>query len=228
MAFFSEDSETLGMYTRLRQVLKKLNSELMQSLSRSSILESAKKLGLAEGNVLVFDNPEETSVLFDYCLYCSRMGGKTVSERYIERTPPLPQSDEMVVLRAMIDSFYSVFQVGQVYKGRGVSLYDFFRKNDVFLVDIGLSDTAVSDMPFAGGILPFADFHISAGALLPLFEKPVIEAVAPIMEKWRLHHPDMDRGKLSPGLEGSFSAQLIRAALRTGALENARYTGITE
>ena len=41
------------------------------------------------------------------------------------------------------------------------------------------------------------------------FEKPVSGAVAPIIEKWRLQHPEMGLTKLSPGLVAGFSAQVI-------------------
>lgn len=228
MAFSSEDDDLLSAYKRLRNVLTTMNREFFRRLPKNSLHECAKKLGLAKGKVLVFKDPNETAALFDYCLYNFRTGGKSVIERYAEQTPPPHRSDEMTVLRAMIDSFFSVFQVRQVYKGRGVLLYNFFKKDEVFLMDIGLGDSAIVEMPFAGRILRFAGFHMSAGALLPLYEEPVSEAVAPVMDKWLLHHPDMGRTKLSPALEANFSAQFIRAALRAGALGTVNYADINE
>jgi hypothetical protein len=228
MVFTFEDDELFRTYKRLRNVLNAMNQELIRHLTRNSIQESARKLGLARGKTLVFSNPHEAAVLFDYCLYNSRSGGKTVIERYAEKTPPAPESDETTVLHAMLDSFFSVFQVRQVHKGRGVLLIEFFGKYELFLMDIGLGDTAVPDMPLAGRVLPFDDFYISSGALLPLHEEPVSEAVIPIMERWLLNRLDMTHSKLSPGLEASFSAQLIRAALRGGALETVRYSDMRE
>lgn len=228
MGSYFGDDEGIGAYVRLRNVLKMMNKELTHRLPKKAIMECAKKLGLAKGKVLVFNNPDETSVLVDYCIHCFRSGGKTVIDRYAEESPPPSQSDERTVLDAMIASYFSVFVVRRAYKGRGVLLYDFFKKNEALLMDIGLGGSAVSDMALAGRILPFANFHMSTGALLPLIEPPVIEAVAPIMEKWSLHHPDMDRARLSPGLEAGFSAQIIRAALRAGALESAGYSDVPE
>ncbi|MDR3567305.1 MAG: hypothetical protein P4L43_04680 [Syntrophobacteraceae bacterium] len=226
MASYFEGNEAIGEYIRLRNVLKMINRELMNRLPQKTIMECAKKLGLAKSKILVFNNPNETSVLIDYCIYCFRTGGKTVIERHAGERPPPTQADERTVLAAMVASYFSVFMVRRVYKGRGVLLYDFFKKHEVILMDIGLGDSAVLDMAFAGRILPFADFHMSAGAFLPLFELPVIEVVAPIMEKWRLSHPNMHSTWLSPGLEVSFSAQIIRAALRAGALDSANYSDI--
>lgn len=222
-----EDNEAIKTYIRLRNVLKMMHQELMHRLPQKAIMECAKKLGLAKGKVLVFSNPDETSVLIDYCLYCHRTGGKTVIDRYAEKKPPPSQSDEKTVLVAMSASYFSVFMIRQAYKSRGVLLYDFYKKRDVLLMDIGLGDSGVSDLALAGRVLPFSGYHMTAGAFLPLFEPPVIEAVAPIMERWRLDHPDMDKTWLSPGLEASFSAQIIRAALRTGALGNVNYSDVT-
>ncbi len=91
-----------------------------------------------------------------------------------------------------------------------------------------MGGTTDSRMAFAGRILPFADFHMSAGALLPLFAKPVIEAVACIIKKWELQHPEMGLTRLPPRLEAGFSAQVIRAAMRAGALDNISYSDIIE
>jgi hypothetical protein len=228
MVSSSESDELLRTYRRLRNLLTDMNKDFIRRLPKNSLMECAKKLGLTKGKVMVFNSPDETSILFDYCLFNSRTGGKTVFERYVEQTPPPPQSDEMTVLRAIRDSYFSVFQIRQVYRGRGVLLHDFFKKDDVLLMDIGLGDTGHVDMAMAGRILPFDGFHMSTGALLPLWEEPVVEAVAPVMDNWLLHHPDMGRTRLSPALEANFSAQLIRAALRGGALESANYLDVKE
>ena len=228
MVLSSEGDEVLRTYRRLRNVLTDMNKEFVRQLPKKSLMECAKKLGLAKGKVMVFNNPDETSVLFDYFLYNSRTRGKTAMEHYAAQTPPPPGSDEMTVLRASIDSFFSVFQVRQVYKGRGVLLYDIFKEDEVFLMDIGLGDTGVVKMALAGRILPLADFHMSTGALLPLWAELVLEAVGPIMDKWLLQHPDMGRTKLSPALDANFSAQLIRAALRAGAIGAINYLDVKE
>lgn len=228
MVSSSEGDELLRTYRRLRNLLKDMNKDFIRRLPRNSLMECAKKLGLTKGKVMVFNSPDETSILLDYCLFNSRTGGKSVFERYTEQTPPPPQSDEMTVLRAIMDSYFSVFQVRQVYKGRGVLFHDFFKKDEVLLMDIGLGDTGHVEMIMAGRILPFDGFHMSTGALLPLWEESVVEAVAPIMDKWLQQHPDMAHARLSPALEANFSAQLIRAALRAGAIERVNYLDVEE
>lgn len=218
-----KDDEILDTYKRLRNVQKALNGRFVSQLPKSTLLECAKKLGLAKGKVMIFDSQDELPALMDFCLYNSRSGGKNMIERYALQTPPLPESDEKQVLQAMLDSHFSVFMVEKVYTGKGVSLSS-FGQEEIFLMDLGLGDSAVTGMSMAGRVLPFRDFHMTAGAFLPLYEEPVNKAVIPILEKWLLHHPDMGRTKLSPGLAAIFSAEVIRAALRAGALKSVKYS----
>ena len=95
----SKDDELLDTYKRLRNLQKALTGQLVDQLSKKSVLECAKKLGLAKGKVMIFDSPDELPALMDFCLYNYRMGGKNVIERYAQQTSPPPESDEMKVLR---------------------------------------------------------------------------------------------------------------------------------
>lgn len=226
MIFSVEDDELLRTYKRIRAVQQAMNADLTSRLPKNVILESAKRLGLTRGKVLIFNSVHESSVLFDYCLYSVRTGGKTAVEWYAAKTPPPPDSDEMTVLRAMLDSYFFIFVVRRVYKGRGVLLYNFRKDEELLLIDIGFGESAVPDMVFAGRILPFRDFHMSAGAFLPLYDEPVSNAVMPVVDRWLQDHPEWGRTKLSPGLEANVSAQIIRAALKAGAMDAVEYSDI--
>jgi hypothetical protein len=222
---FSKDDELLETYKRLRNIQKALNELLLKHVSKKSLFECAKKLGLARGKVLVFDSPVEISVLEDYCLYSARMGGKNAIELYMERTPPPPESDEMRILQAMLDSHFSIFMVEKVYAGRGVSLSS-FGEEEVLLMDVGLGDSAVPGVSLAGRVLPFPNFCMFTGVALPVYDEPVNRAVLPVLEKWLINHPDVGRAKFSAGLSASFSAEVIRVALRAGALKSVKHADI--
>lgn len=228
MIFSVEDEELLRTYKRIRNVQKALNADLVSRLPKNTVLESAKRLGLTRGKAMIFNSVHESTVLFDYCLYSARTGGKTPVEWYAAKTPPPPDSDEMTVFRAMLDSYFFIFTVRRVYKGRGISLYNLQKDKEILLMDIGFGETAVPNMLLAGRILSFQDFHMSAGAFLPLSDKPVMDAVMPIVDKWLLDHPEWGRTKPSPGLEANVSAQIIRAALRAGAMDSVEYQEMTE
>ncbi len=84
-----EDDELLNRYKWLREVGRNLNNHLVTLVPKAALLECGKKLGLVQGKALVLDNEEELSILFDYCLYNYRRGGKNIIERYMETSPTL-------------------------------------------------------------------------------------------------------------------------------------------
>ena len=87
---------------------------------------------------MTFGEEDEISILLDYCLYSFRRGGKTIIERYLENTPLREKSEEMILLQAMVRSFYSTFVVKSIHKGRGVTLLDLLRDATLFLMDVAV------------------------------------------------------------------------------------------
>ena len=59
--------------------------------------------------------------------------------RYLDESPPPPDSDEMALLKAMLEAYYSLFQVVSSERGVGVTVRDLFRRDIGFMADIGLS-----------------------------------------------------------------------------------------
>jgi hypothetical protein len=137
MASFKKDNELLNRYKWLREVGRNLNHRLAEQLPKRALSECRKKLGLLKGNTLVLSNEDELCVLFDYCLYNYQRGGKNVINRYLETSPPPATSDKMILLKAMSDSYYSLFLVEDIQTGKGTTLRDLFRDKTLFLMDIG-------------------------------------------------------------------------------------------
>jgi hypothetical protein len=223
--FKGKEDELLNRYKQLRERGRALNHLLVEQLPKAAIHECAKKLGLLKGATLVLGNEDELSVLFDYCLYTHRRGGKNVIDRYLETSPPPATSDEMLLLKAMSNSYYSLFLVEDVQTGKGATLRDLLRDKTLFLMDIGMGQSAVPGLMFAGRVLPLADFHMSSGAVIPLQGEGVRQEVMLILKKFLQHKKEGDV-LFSPGQEAAFSAQIIRALLRAGALDTLMYRDI--
>jgi hypothetical protein len=220
---FSQGQQTLAGYKSLRQRSRYLNSALIKLLPKSAIMDGAKRLGLRKGKLLTFGNEDEVSVLFDYCLYSFRRGGMTVIEKYLENNQLRETSEEMVLLRAMVNSFYSIFVVKSIQKGRGVNLLDLLRDCQLFLMDVGIGSTAVRGMLFAGRVLPLADFYMTSGAFLPLDHGLAEEIVRTIPSRYLASVNEEGRLILPRREEATLSARIIRGALKTGALEKMGY-----
>src|SRR5262249_2231090 len=116
--------EVVTEYLRLRAVARELNTRLVKSLSRAVMDEGGKKLGILKGNTLVLDSEAELSVLMDFCIYNVRRRGQNAVERFLADSPPPPDSDEMLILRAMQGAWYSLFRAESSVPGTGVATFD--------------------------------------------------------------------------------------------------------
>jgi len=216
----SQETDSINRYQQLREKGQHLNTELINTLSKSVMIASGKKLGVVKGKAFQLGSEDELSIVFDYCLYSHRQGGNNAIERYLQNSPPPEDSDEMLLLTAMTQSFYSVFSVEEVHEGQGITVRDIVTDKSFFLMDIGLGNQAMSKLLLAGRILPLMDFNMSSGAIIPLLNKGLIEEIFGIIEKFLEHKKNQTGNAIfSPTHEAAFSAQVIRAALRDGALD---------
>lgn len=220
------DSELVDRYKRCRETGRNLNTTLAKQLPKAAVPECGKKLGLFKAGTLILNNDDEIAILYDYCLYHYRRAGKNMIERYLEQSPPPPASDEMLILQAMLKSHYSVFRVEEIKPHQGAILRDLLTDGTLNLMDIGLSETGMPGIILAGRILPFADFHMSSGTLIPVPDVAFEDKIAPIIRKF-MRDKTPDSGPLfSPAQDASFTAQLIRVSLHAGGEDNSFYTDI--
>src|SRR5689334_14334116 len=107
----AEHTNLLPRYKHLRQVARHLGTRLVQSLPKSVLEEGGKRLGILKKGVLVLDSEDEIAVLMDYCIYDLRRQGRNAIESYLAESPLAPDSDEMVLLKAMREARYSLLVV---------------------------------------------------------------------------------------------------------------------
>jgi hypothetical protein len=223
---FPRDYSIFSDYKRLRQAVPNLTSAIMKCLSRPAIMDCAKRLGLRKGKGLIFGNMQEMDVFMDYCIYSYRKRGKNAIQRYAEDFAPPEASDDVILLQAMLHSHYSIFQVRDLERGRGVTLFDLLRSENLLLLDVGLSSSAIRGMMFAGRVLPLNDYYMTSGAFIPLDREFVEKTVIPTVERFLSKIHREAESVLSPADESQFSAEIIRPALRAGMLERMAYSRI--
>jgi hypothetical protein len=135
-------ADLLPGYKRLRDVRLRLNDHLAGTIPRVTLTECGRKLGLFRDGTSVFDSEGDMSILMDYCLYFPGADGRNLVARYLDESPPPGDSDEMIALREMLSSYYSLFQIAEVERGVGVEVVDLLRHKTGFLVDVGFGNTA--------------------------------------------------------------------------------------
>jgi SEC-C motif len=151
----------------------------------------------------------------DYAIYNVRIAGQNAVERYLEVSPPSPDSDEMDLLKAMLEARYSLFEVVDVEAGVGVTVRDALRNETEFLADIGLSSSGAMGGCLATRVIPLQEHGIlmSSGAGLPV-DRAVLARIINALE--RSFDTGTDYSLLTPDQESNLAALVIRTCLEAG------------
>jgi len=189
MEGITEDHDRiLARYQQMRSAGRELNNTLMERC-KPPVKRAARDLGVLVNGTIVMDI-DQMPVLMDHAIYHCRKDGRNVVERFAAEHPPAPSSDAEVVLTAMRQAFFSLFQVRDVVEGVGVRVLDILRNREHFLVDVNLSQSIVEGVVLASRMLPFEDFIMTTGAALPV-DAEVLEGVVEHLEKAGLSHDDV-------------------------------------
>ncbi|MDB5308199.1 MAG: hypothetical protein JWO38_2401 [Gemmataceae bacterium] len=215
-------AELLARYKHLRQVGLELNNRLVETLPRDVVDEGGRKLGILKRNVLTLDTEDEIAVLMDYCLHDVRRPGGNAVERYLEASPPAPDSDEWVLLQALKKARFSLFVVESTEPGVGVHVRDLLRDELLFLVDVGFGQTAPAGLVLAARIMAPEGIGMTTGAALPVGVLSPDER-ARFLDGLKATSRGMDFGDLSTEQASAFTTTVIRTSLRQGAAERIRY-----
>lgn len=211
-------SAILSRYRLLREVGIGFNHELVGRLSKRVLHEGARKLGMLEGRTIVFETEDESSLLMDYCIYDVRERGRTVHEAYLQDAPPPAGSDKMAVLQAMEGAIYSLFVVESVDRGFGIRVTNLLSDEELFVVDVQLSRTALPGLVLAGRMLFVDDWAHTSGAALPLGVFTP-EAIADVTDVMMRQCDSTMHGFADP-------APIIRQCRRLGASSGIRYESL--
>ena len=180
----AEYPQLVDRYKVFRRINRRLHNALLKYLPKKGLKECAKKLGLSKSGVFVFQEQHEADVLIDYCIYDYHEGGENAVSRYLIENPPIPDSDEDVVLKAMLESYYSLIQVEDIVSGVGIRAHDLLNNKRFLLVDIGFSQTVVNGFVIATRIIPFEDFVMTSGAALPIDEGTLSQIMNLLTEQY--------------------------------------------
>jgi hypothetical protein len=199
-------------YRRLRAVSTKINTELSRLLNKKEIYRCAKDLGRLKKNTLVLNNEDDLSTLMDYCIH-NPSGKRSCIDGYIERSSFEPVSDEMMLLKALRESFFSILQVNSTEKGYLCHVDDILRKQNIILLDIGLGSSAPPGMLVAARLIkmPAAHYYMTTGAPMLIREPHAIGAVATTL---RAFTRSIDSGYLSQTQANAIGKRVTRAVLR--------------
>jgi hypothetical protein len=219
--------DIFARYKRYREVGLSINNALVKSLAKGAMKKGGKELGILKKGTLIFDSDDEISILMDYCIHTNRTEHKTTIDRYLEKSPPDPVSDEMLILKALQDSYFSVFVVDRTEDGYLCRVRDIIYQKNLTIIDSGLGKTAVDKMLLATRIMPIpvSDMFMTTGTAIPFTKTESYSKFEHIITKFSYA---IDTGTFSKSQEASLSKQVIRLLLKTKSLEQMRYGNVTD
>ena len=158
-----------NVYRRYRVDGQALNHKIIgATLSKTAIQATARALGMmGRGNVIVFDNEGETSVLMECALYEYKVKGKNAVQRYQEEIGGETEI-ERELLAAMVASSTSLFRVESVSrKTYSVSLSDLVNEgHTITLMDLNFSQIVKSDYVLFLRPITLENFSMTSGIAL--------------------------------------------------------------
>jgi hypothetical protein len=210
--YLENDNDDYVRYKRLRAVSKELNSKLTQRLHKKELYRGAKDLGLLRKKTLVFNSVDHASVLMDYCIH-NPSGKKSCIDLYIEQSSLEQVSDEMMMLKALRESFFSIIQVHRTENGYLCYVGDVLRDQDIVLADVGLGSSSAPGILVAARLMkiPGSNYFMTTGAPMQIQDKWAIDAIDGILSNYI---DAMESGNLSVTQANSLGKQVIRALLR--------------
>lgn len=205
-------SNDMDHYRLVCEVGKELNAILGEQIPSSGLNECAKKLGLWKHGGIDVRQDGEVDVFFDYCIHQFRINNVSIVQRYLLKSPPDINSIAFSVLQTMLKSYYTIYRVIGVNRGKGIAVLDLLYQREMFIIDISMSHTAMAGLVLAGNVVPFNQFYITTGANLIVPLALLDNKIFSIIEKNIINH-DMSV-MLLKSKEASLAAQVIRSILQ--------------
>jgi hypothetical protein len=217
-----DHADLVGCYRHYRAISTDIHHRLLETLPKADMQAGARRLGMLQGDTLVFGSEEEMSVLMDYCLYDVSRDGRTPVRQFAAARPFPEGSDEAAVVAAMTRARYSLVAIDRIVEGVGAWANDVFYEQDVLIADQGLSQTRIPGFVLATRLLPFEDFAMTGGAALPILDEQMCERVIVAMAE---HIEDGQSGfaDLSARQRSAATADIIRICLEEDSSESIRY-----
>jgi hypothetical protein len=170
--------ETLRRYRHLRAIVTDHHGAALEFVAEDTILEHAKRLGMAAGGTLVFEDEKQLTLLYDLALYTARVGRSRAIDRYA-RAAQLPVgSDESLVLEALRLARFSIWRIERRHDLTGLILTDLRDGNEFWLIDENLRASAANGWVFAARILQPENFVMTNGVIVPV-QPQTVERLMP-------------------------------------------------
>ena len=212
-------AEIIGRYRQLRAISISHHSGALKFMLTDALREQARRLGVFRGRTLMLNTEDELPLVTDLVLYGVQAGRKRPLDRYASAQRLSSGSDEARVLDAMLAARFVLIRVERRHPEVGLIVTNLMREEEFWLVDEGLESSALVGFKLATRVFSPEDFHMAAGAFVPLDNALVIDAIArrPLLGRMTTEEALGDR---------RFAEALYREAIHSGVMEQVRFQDV--
>ena len=208
--------EVLARYRRLRAISRQHHSNAMELVSRDAMLRNARRLGLAQGDLLILDDMRDMNLVFDLSIHTAEPGRSRAIDRYARSAKLPPGSDEALVLDAMCHARFSLIEIKRRHPSAGVIAMDRIRGTEYWLVDEGLESSAPDGFVLATRLFTPDGFSMAAGVFVPLSRALLHNVIAAV--------PQLHRKTPQESIDDRrFAEAFYRMAVAEGLTAQVRY-----
>jgi hypothetical protein len=170
----SAREQVLARYRKLREISKQHHHDILNRVSADAFLHQARRLGLARGKTFILDDMDELNYVHDLVIHTAPAARSRAIDRYTRSAQLVPRSDEALVLEAMRVARFAILVIERRHEVAGLIATDLFRRNQVWLVDIGLEASMPEGAMMATRLYTPEQFSMTAGVNVP-FDMGLIE-----------------------------------------------------
>ena len=208
--------EVLARYRRLREISKQHHAKAMKLVSRDVMLRNARRLGLAQGTLLILDDMEDMNLVFDVSIHTAEPGRSRAIDRCARSAKLPPGSDEALVLDAMCRARFSLIEIERRHRSAGLIAKDRIRGTECWLVDEGLESSVPDGFLLATRLFTPDSFSMTAGVFVPVTSGLLRDVIAAV--------PQLHRKTPQESIDDRrFAEAFYRMAVAEGLTAQVRY-----
>lgn len=209
-------AEVLTRYRHFREISKQHHSAVLNFLPKDTIISQARRIGLAQGKILVLDSMDDLNLVFDLLIHTAPKDRSRAIDRYARAARLAPETDEALVLEAMRRARFSIISSVRRHTVAGLIVKDLFRGVEFWLVDEGLESSLPDEAVLATRLYTLEGFAMTAGVLVPLDIELIEYAIADTPQLLR-------KGQEEAINDRRFAESIYRAAVASGIMERVAY-----
>ena len=159
---------TLTAYREIRAMTTEWQTAALNSIPTTTLMDHAKRIGLARDGMLVPGAPPEMTLMFDLAVHTAKEGRSRAIDRLAKQRAFADDSREATIMNALRNALFTVWQVEGPHETAGIMARDVLRQQSFWLMDEWLAKTAKPKDRFVARLADLGEYRVSCGVIVPV------------------------------------------------------------